>query len=71
MIELFEVDSDCEVHGYRSEDGVWTMKREQGRAPNGNEINGRWVLRENGEWKTVGRYRNDVDELFNLQLDVK
>ena len=68
MIKMFEVDGKCEENGYRSEDGVWTMKREQGKTPDGNEINGRWVLRENDVYKAMGQYRNDVAERFDMQL---
>jgi hypothetical protein len=45
------------------DDGGFTMRREQGKTPNGNEIGGRWVLRDpQGSWVDVDQYRFDLME---------
>ena len=52
-----------------SED-YWTMTREYGHTPNGNPINGRWVLRDNnGTWIDFDKYSNDLAERNNLKLE--
>lgn len=45
------------------------MKREYGLTPNGNHMNGKWVLRKNGEIIDYDKYRNDVAERNNLILE--
>lgn len=53
---------------YRGTNG-WVMRREHGLTPNGNEIDGRWVLRdEQSAWIDVNRYRNDIVERYGLKL---
>jgi hypothetical protein len=53
---------------YLGEDGT-TMKREYGETPNGNNLNGSWVLRDsNGEWVDFNQYRNDLACHHNLDL---
>ena len=53
---------------YASEDH-WTMTREYGETPNGNPINGRWVLRDHrGWWVDFDKYSNDLAERNNLKL---
>lgn len=40
-----------------------TMRREHGKTPNGNSINGRWVLRDAAEgWVDFEQYRFDLME---------
>lgn len=47
---------------YESEDG-FVMQREEGQTPNGNQISGRWVLRDSsGEWVGFDQYRQDLAE---------
>jgi len=46
-----------------------TMKREDGETPNGNPMNGKWVLRDsNGKLIDFGKYRNDIAERNGLEL---
>ena len=44
------------------------LKREEGKTPNGNPMNNRWVLRVNGELIDFDRYRSDIAERHNLRL---
>ena len=40
-----------------------TMRREEGKTPNGNSIAGRWVLRDAaGAWVDFDKYRYDLME---------
>lgn len=53
-----EVSDDA----YEGDEG-FTMRREQGKTPNGNNIGGRWVLRDaNGVWIDFDQYRFDLME---------
>lgn len=53
---------------YRSDIGL-LLKREYGKTPNGNEVNGRWVLRSSdGEWIDMDKYSNDLADRNNLDL---
>jgi hypothetical protein len=53
---------------YTSAEG-YRMERENGLTPNGNEINGRWVLRDpQGEWIDCDQFRNDLAEWYGLVL---
>lgn len=53
---------------YISESG-YTLAREQGLTPNGNCMNGKWVLRSpSGEMLDFDRFRNDIAERHNLTL---
>lgn len=55
--------------GYISDD-KWTMRRESGLTPNGNPINDKWVLRDNhGKWVDFDRYRNDLAERNEFEID--
>lgn len=53
--------------GYTSFSG-YTVQREFGQSPNGNPLNGAWVLRKNDEYIDHDRYRNDLAERRNLVL---
>lgn len=64
MIQLF-------ANEYKSSCGL-SLRREYGLTPNGNEINGRWVLRDkDGNFLDFGTYRNDLCEHHNLEIYVK
>ncbi len=53
---------------YLASDGR-TMAREEGFTPNGNEIAGRWVLRDQaGAWLDVDTYRVDLAERHDMHL---
>lgn len=63
---LMQLVSDAE---YRSVEG-YVMRREEGETPNGNPVNGRWVLRTPDlEWVDVDRYRHDLCSRYNLQIE--
>lgn len=54
---------------YRSDDG-WTMCREQGKTPNGNDLRGDWVLRDDkGQWVDFDRYRSDLAARYGFEID--
>lgn len=54
---------------YLSDDGC-VLRREYGLTPNGNPMNGCWVLRDkHGEMVGFNRYRNDLAEHYRLKLD--
>lgn len=45
------------------------IKREYGKTPNGNDINGRWVFRdENNVIIDFDKYRHDLLERNNLKV---
>lgn len=47
-----------------------TIGREYGKTPNGNGLNGAWVLRGgNGEWLDFDRYINDLAERNDIKLE--
>ena len=46
------------------------IKREFGTTPNGNNMNGRWVLRENGKLLDFDQYRYDLMDRNN-QIFIK
>lgn len=53
---------------YCSDDG-WSLNREQGETPNGEPIDGRWVLRNPlGEFLDVDQYRHDMAARHKLKL---
>ena len=53
---------------YTSDDG-WTMAREEGLTPNGNQLNNRWVLRDNtGKFIDFDQYRHDLAERNNCEI---
>lgn len=54
---------------YEGEDGC-VMAREYGKTPNGNNMNGRWVLREaQGAMVDFDQYSNDLAERNNLRIN--
>jgi len=54
---------------WRAPDGEYVMRRENGLTPNGNPLNGRWVLRDaGGAFLDFDRYSNDLAERHNLRL---
>lgn len=62
--EMQEISDD----EYRSADGS-SLRREHGLTPNGNPMNGRWVLRSGpGGMVDFDRYRNDIAERHGLKL---
>ncbi len=47
----------------------YVLARETGKTPNGNELNGRWVLRTvAGEWVDFDQYRHDLAARYDLEL---
>ena len=48
----------------------YTIKREKGLTPNGNLINGRWVLRIDGKFEDFDQYINDLMERHNLDISI-
>lgn len=49
--------------------GSLTMQREYGKTPNGNKLRGQWVLRDNGKIIDFDKYRNDIEERHNFELE--
>ena len=48
----------------------YSLKREEGKTPNGNELDGKWVLRNNmGEFIDYSQYRNDLASQYKLELE--
>ena len=64
QIPMIEINVDH----YVSVDGEIVMFREYGRTPNGNEIYGRWVLRQSGFFIDYNQYRFDMAAAHNLKL---
>ena len=64
-----DLTAPLDVERYHFENGL-TMARESGTlTPNGNDVAGRWVLRNGtGEWVDYDRYRNDLAERHDLEL---
>jgi hypothetical protein len=61
---LHWIHADC----YRSEGGI-TVQREYGKTPNGNDLNGFWVLRNSkGEFKDFDQYRHDLADRNHIEL---
>ena len=48
-------------------DKLYTIQREYGKTPNGNDLNGRWVLRKQGEFIDFDKYRYDLLERYDLR----
>jgi hypothetical protein len=64
-IKMVEIVND---HKYQDDAGR-TMTREYGLTPNGNQLNGRWVLRDQkGQWIDMDKYRFDLSERHDIQL---
>lgn len=52
---------------------MYTMKREYGYTPNGNHLEGYWVLRDNkcSDLIDFGQYRNDIiDRHRDKKIDI-
>jgi len=47
----------------------FTMQREYGETPNGNQLGGRWVLRKDGDFIDFDKYRFDLAERNNIKID--
>ena len=63
-IVMLGVDSDKYISKCGHE-----LKREYGKTPNGNDLNGRWVFRNSyGDFIDFDKYRNDLAERNNLYL---
>lgn len=45
-----------------------TVQREYGQTPHGNPMNGRWVLRRDGEMIDFDKYFNDLTERNDLKI---
>lgn len=46
-----------------------TLRRESGKTPEGNDMNGQWVYRDaNGNFVEYSTYRHDLADRFNLVL---
>ena len=66
-IELTAAEDDDDTK-YVGESG-WVMARENGLTPNGNQLGGRWVLRDpHGEYVDHDQYRHDLAERHNIHL---
>jgi hypothetical protein len=53
---------------YKSADG-WEMKREWGKTPKGNDLNGNWVLRNpDGEFIDFDGFRSDLMERHDFDI---
>lgn len=59
----------CFDNTYVSPCKRWTMARENGLTPAGNHVNGRWVLRRDGEWVDFDKYRSDLAERNRFKFD--
>ncbi len=64
---------NAELEEYRAEPNdegkSWSLKREYGKTPNGNPINGFWVLRDpDGKFIDYDQSRNDLEFRRNLKL---
>lgn len=48
----------------------YTARREEGLTPNGNEIGGRWVVRDrDGNFVDVDKYRNDLASRYHGKIE--
>lgn len=62
------MNCDIATESYSSDDG-WTLKREEGETPQGNQFNGKWVLRDaTGAYVDHDKYRNDLECRHKLRL---
>jgi len=56
--------------GTYSNDLGYTLGREYGKTPNGNNMRGRWVLRDNNsKMLDFDRYINDISERHEIKLE--
>ena len=46
----------------------YALNREYGKTPNGNNLNGKWVLRLDGKFIDFDKYKNDLIERHNIKL---
>jgi hypothetical protein len=64
---MFLIETSPEL--YKSECGEYTMQREYGETPNGNDLGGRWVLRNSsGRMVDFDQYRNDLAARNSLTI---
>ncbi len=65
MIIIRETSHDT----YSSTDG-YRMAREYGKTPNGNDLHGRWVLRDSTDkFIDFDQYRNDLVERHEIMIE--
>lgn len=58
-----------DAHGYKFANG-FKIRREEGKTPNGNPINGRWVLRDQKDkFIDVDQYRHDLASRHKINLE--
>lgn len=59
----------CHTDKYQSTDG-YVLQREDGKTPDGNPMNGKWVYRDSqGQLIDFDMYRNDLAERNNIKLE--
>ena len=59
---------DLDDKSYKSENG-FIIKREFGETPNGNKLDGQWVLRSSsGQFIDFKKYRHDLAEKYKFNL---
>ena len=57
-----------DANGYYNDDGL-TMKRGYGKTPNGNDLNGKWVLYDaDDNMIDFDQYRHDLAERNNIAI---
>lgn len=67
--------SNLECPVLRSSNGTfyrgdgYTMIREYGKTPNGNDLAGSWVLRKDGIWVDFCGFRTDLAERNGIKLN--
>lgn len=60
MTCMYHQMREVQPEAYEAANG-FTVRREHGKTPNGNEIGGHWVLRDkDGKWVDYNQYRNDI-----------
>lgn len=65
-----KVGQDAQGEPTYQADNGYTMRREHGLTPNGNPLNGRWVLRDaDGKFIDFDQYRHDLIEHNNFRTD--
>jgi hypothetical protein len=69
MIKLYLNEKATNEH-YISKDKEFVIRRENGKTPNGNLLNNKWVLRnKDGKFIDFDQYRNDLAERNNMKLE--
>ena len=64
MIKMIKTSED----NYVEHNGEHTMQREYGDSPNGNPLQGKWVLRKAGKWIDFGADRFALANRNDLNL---